>query len=179
MASKIMALSIVLTLLIMKIRADVEIEDKFEQCRVFSANFRRYMLTMHKLLWFESERRIHADYYRSFLDIILGREYKIEYSESDPRGVWIFEPVMDRKGTYYLRNQKSDDYLKGSISYIEWIFKENFYVTGAKKYDDLDEFYMWRFNQTSTNSDRYYIWNVKNGSPLYTRRLYTRTRITL
>ena len=52
------------------------------------------------------------------------------------------------------------------------IFKENFYVSATKKkHDDLDEFYMWRFNQTSTSSDRYCNWNVKNGSPLYTRRL--------
>ena len=174
MAIKIISLSILLTLLMVQIKADGEKEDKLEQCQVFSAKYRRFMLARHKVICFESERRIHADDYRdrSFLDIILGRDYKIEYSESNPSGVWIFEPVIDRKGAYYLRNQKySDDYLKGSSSYIEWIFKENFHVSATKKHDDSDEFYMWRFNQTSTSSDIYYIWNVKNGSPMYTRRM--------
>ena len=173
MSIKIISLSILLTLLMVQIRADGEKEDKFEQCQVFSAKFRTYIIAMHKFLWFVSERPITFSHnYRSFLDAILRREYKIEYSESNPRGVWTFEPVIGRKGVYYLRNQEySDEYLKGSSTYADLIFKENFYVSAAKKHDDLDEFYMWRFNKTSTNSDRYYIWNVKNGSPMYMRRM--------
>ena len=171
MAIKIISISILLTLLMVNIKADGEKEGKFEQCLLFSSKYGTYMFPSFKLLWFVSERPIHAKYI-SFLDAILRREYKIEYSESDLRGVWTFEPVMDRKGAYYLRNQEySDEYLKGSSSYSDLIFKENFYVSAAKKNDDLDEFYMWKFNRTSTNSDRYYIWNLKNGSPLYTRLL--------
>ena len=170
MSINIISLSILLNILVIKIRAGGEKEDKFEQCRVFSPKYRKYISAYHKL-WFDRERQIYPDYYRSFLDLILGREFKIEYSESDPRGVWIFEPVMGQKSAYYLRNQKySHDYLKGSSSYVEWSkFKENFYVSAAKKHHDLNEYYMWRFNQTSSTSNRYYIWNVKNGSPLYMR----------
>jgi hypothetical protein len=106
MASKIIALSIVLTILMIKIRADGEIEDKFEQCRVLSPKYRTYISAYHKL-WFDSERQIYPYYYRSFLDVILGREFKIEYSESDPRGIWTFEPVKDRKGVYCLRKTRN------------------------------------------------------------------------
>jgi hypothetical protein len=169
MAIKVISLSILLTLLMVKIRANGGKEDKFEQCRVFSAKYRRYMSA---LLRFDRENRIHAVKYRSFLDAILGRGCKIEYSESDPRGVWTFEPVIGRKGVYYLRNQENrDEYLKGSSSYTNHRLKEIFEVSATKKHNDLDEFYMWRFNQTSTSSNRYYILNVKNGSPMYTRKV--------
>ena len=174
MAKKIISLSILLTLLMVQIRADYEIEKedaKFEQCQVFSAIYRRYMYARRVRYWYESERRVHAENHQSFLDAIRQREYKIEYSERYPNGVWTFEPVIDRKGAYYLRNlEYTDHYLKGTSSYLERYSKESFYVWAGKKNDDLDEeFLMWRFNQTSTNSDKYYIWNVKNGSPLYTR----------
>ena len=179
MAIKIISLSILLTLLMVQLRADGEKEDKFEQCQVFSTKYRRYMFAKPRIIWLESERRIQSDNYRSFLDSILGRDYKVEYSESNPNGVWTFEPVIDRKGAYFLRNQEyRDHYLKGTSSYMERIWKENFYVWAGKKYDDLDEFYMWKFNQTSTNSDRYYIWNVKNGRPLYTR-IFNHYRVSL
>ena len=101
MAIKIISLSILLTLIMVQIKADGEKEDKFEHCQMLNAKYRTYVLAGHKLLWFLSERPIFAASYKSLLDIILGREYKIEYSESDPRIFWIFEPVMDRKGVYY------------------------------------------------------------------------------
>ena len=125
MAIKIVSLSILLlTLLIVKIRTDSQKEDKFEQCQVFSTKFQRYMFAKEIVFWFEFERRIHAYNYRSFFDSILGRDYKIEYSESNPNGVWTFEPVIGRKGAYYLRNKAYRDlYLKGTSSYMEKIWK--------------------------------------------------------
>ena len=174
MAIKIISLSILLTLLMILIRADCEKEDaKFEQCQVFSAKYRRYMYARRVKMWSERERRVHAEnYQQSFLDAILFRDYKIEYSERNLNGVWAFEPVIDRKGAYYLRNlEYRDHYLKGTSSYLEGMnSEETFFVWAGKKNKYIDEeFFMWRFNQTSKNSDRYYIWNVKNGCPLYTR----------
>ena len=139
-----------------------------------------YIYANYKLFGLGSTRKVLP--YRTFIDDIYyvfnRNEIKFEYSEEDPSGIWLFEPVDGRKNTFYLRNRKYiDEYLRVSNDYLfPWYYKD-FSVCATKKQEvDDDELFMWRFDRIgdTNQTNLYYIWNVKLRLPLYKNEEFKR-----
>ena len=99
-------------------------------------------------------------------------ERQMKYSNRKRSAVWLFEPVVGRTNTFYLRNKKYiNDYLRGSNDHYEIFFQSDNWVAWTSKKDRFDdEMYMWKFDRIE-NTDRYHIWNVGLISPLHVWRL--------
>ena len=153
-------------------------ESWLTECRVYNQEFLMYIYAKYKLLGLGSTRTILP--YRTFLDdfyyIFNRNEIKFEYSEEDPSAIWLFEPVDGRKNTFYLRNKKYiDEYLRGSYDELSHWYDYDFSIWASKKHQvDDDELYMWGFDRIddTNQTNLYYIWNVKLGLPLYTRKYH-------
>lgn len=90
--------------------------------------------------------------------------------------MWLFELVPERANTFYIRNSKySDEYLMGSYTFQEWIFKKKNRVVHTQKMDNRnDELFMWELSKCYENvPDLVYLRNVELNQYMRTRMHYS------
>jgi hypothetical protein len=138
--------------------------------RLYNQEYRLYILANYKLLGLGNNRFVLPNTWFKMSCRLFCKESTIKYSDKNPSAVWIFEPVSGRTNTFYLKNKKFDnEYLRGSKDHQELMNRtDNWAVWTSKKNLFDDELYMWKFDRIE-NTDRYHIWNVKLGLPLYMR----------
>lgn len=156
-------------------------DSNLPRCRIYSSYFKVYLYGKYKLLGWSRSVGVwneEIDYKYS-----TGNENqtfipKVYFTDNDPSGVWFFEPVPGRPDTFYIRNNKyENEYLRGSDSFEEWIFKKrNRLIYTEKMSDRMDEWFMWTLKRAvgrSKDNVALHIFNVKLALPLYTREYYT------
>lgn len=151
------------------------------ECMIYSDIYRSYLFAKINLLDLVGLSRglgmwIH---YENRLDYNSIEKSEVYYFENDPTGIWIFEPVLNRTNTFYIRNKKyNDEFLVGTESYQEWINKKNRVVVAQKRISkqENDEEFMWKLSQRVLSNDTFSIipntfsiWNVKLELPMFVR----------
>lgn len=139
------------------------------ECKIYSDPHRQYLHAKFKLFGWSRSIGMWNE----------GHDYKTTFDESDPSGVWFFEPVSTRKNTFYIRNSKySDEYLMGSYTLSELLFKKRHRSVHTQKMtgDSNEELFMWELSRVvewSTSNVAVYMRNVHLDQYLRTRMHYS------
>lgn len=158
---------LLISFLIVSLGQSQSTNDSYE-CRIYSDIYKQYLYGKYKFLGLGSRRLVYLWQENKYNFFIY--QPKTHFTDDDPSGVWYFEPVLDKPNTFYIRNKKyKDEYLRGSDSFQELIFKKNRAVFVENINDRFDdESFMWKLSPVP-NTHLLYIWNVKFQSPMYSR----------
>ncbi|CAF1016316.1 unnamed protein product [Brachionus calyciflorus] len=98
----------------------------------------------------------------------LKNELNYEYNENDLKGVWLFEPVENRRNVYFLKNVYYKEYLNAGKQIKAFFFFQtnNRHVHTKNLKSRRDEEFMWRV-ESSENNVTYNIINLKYNEPLF------------
>jgi hypothetical protein len=171
--NKILILTLGLVLFLIE-RCEMVNNGPVIECRIYNDFYKQYLYGAKRLpnIFTHSKRGVFLwKEYDDFLSV----SNKIEYSESDPAGIWLFESVDPLNGTtFLLRNKKyPNEYLSSSDKFRE-VFAENknrmVYVREPNQNGKTDEALMWTFKSKSNEANMLFqMWNVKHGEALYAK----------
>ncbi|CAF0818629.1 unnamed protein product [Brachionus calyciflorus] len=146
------------------------------RCIIYNDEFKEYLYAHSSFFSFTKSKSLFSrKLYRSFRDFF-SSNYRTDFesNKDDPKGIWIMEPVSDRKNVFYIKNVYYDEYLfgervtgKGIFSHPNQRFANTAYI---KSKDELDNTFMWRFEPQKENSNVYRIVCLAFGDNLYANK---------